>query len=71
METLQDDSRADLMDLATTPMPPYAVPKPEVTSATFLRKGNHSLRSVMNDKSTMVQVLYAAALEIISPPLFV
>jgi hypothetical protein len=29
----------DLIDLATTPIPPYAVPKPDVTSATLLRKG--------------------------------
>src|SRR6266849_10713232 len=42
-ETLQYGSNADLIDLATTPIPPYAVPKPEVTSATLFCKEQASL----------------------------
>src|SRR5215472_14053767 len=54
IKTLQGAS-ALLMDSATTPIPPYAVPRPDVTSATVFRKQRVSVGA-----STETAVLYSA-----------
>jgi hypothetical protein len=65
METSQFGSRADLIDSATTPIPAYAVPKPDVTSATLLCKRARLLTSV-EGQSGIGHVLYIPTSEIMS-----